>query len=275
MRIVDAHLHLWDVQQVPIVWFRDDLGLPRRADVADVRRELEGETAYSRIHRVERAVVVQAADTVDELRWLLDRAERHRLVAAVVAQYEPKAGNWAGAAQQLLEHPALAGIRLAVPTRAADLSDIEGVDALAAGLATTGGVLEVLIRSEQLPAVAALAAAHEDLSIVVCHLGLGTADPDDSWRTGLRTLAARPGVTAKVSGLHKPGDDQARVSRIVSDAVEILGADRLMFGSDWPISTRTCRYPETIARTIEALPALTDDEADSFWWGLATRLYLA
>ncbi|WP_168217954.1 amidohydrolase family protein [Occultella kanbiaonis] len=271
MRFVDAHLHLWDIGQVSLSWFREGQGLPGRAVVDDLLAEIDSDPA----DRPERAVVVQAADTPEEMRWLLETAERDPLVAAVVAQYEPRPDRWAGTAQAVLDHPALAGIRLAVPGRAADLSDVPGVHDLAAGLASAGHVLEMLIRTEQLPAVAALASEHPDLAIVVCHLGLGSAESDDIWRQGLRAVASHERVAAKVSGLHRPGADHGRVRRIVRDAVEILGIERLMFGSDWPISTRTCDYRETLARTRDALPELTAQQADSFWRGLATRLYLA
>lgn len=270
MRYVDAHLHLWNIDQIRLSWFREGDGLPARATVGELLQEL----AQADVPVPERAVVVQAADTLEELRWLLAVAEQDRLVGAVVAQYEPRSGLWAGTAQAVLEHPTLAGIRLAVPTRAADLSDVPGVAELAAGLAGAGRVLEMLIRPEQLGAVAGLAAAHPDLMIVLCHLGLGAAEPGDVWRDGLRAVAPHARVSAKVSGLHKPGEDAARVRGIVRGAVEILGIDRLMFGSDWPISTRTCGYSETLARTRAALPELSADEADSFWRGLATRLYL-
>ncbi|WP_420111146.1 amidohydrolase family protein [Pseudactinotalea sp.] len=271
MRFVDAHLHLWDVTRVPLSWFREGQGLPARADVDALLLELDGDDAA----RPEAAVVVQAADTLEELSWLLAIADRNPMVAAVVAQYEPRTGSWAGTVRDLLGHPRLAGIRLAVPTRAADLSDVPGVGALAAGLASAGSVLEVLIRPEQLPAVAALADSHPDLNIAVCHLGLGPAAPTDRWRAGLCALEPHHRVVAKVSGLHGPGDDRARVRAVVSDAVEILGIDRLMFGSDWPISTRVCGYHQTLARTAAALPALSEREADSFWRGLATRLYMS
>lgn len=269
MKFVDAHLHLWDVSRVPLSWFSKDQGLPTHADVEALLSELAGND----VARPEAAIVVQAADTLKELSWLLALADRHPMVAAVVAQYEPRVGSWAGIAQDLLGHPRLAGIRLAVPTRAADLSDVPGVGDLAAGLAAAGSVLEVLIRPEQLPAVAALASTHPDLTIAVCHLGLGAAASDDGWRRGLQALAPHHRVVAKVSGLHRPTDDQARVREVVSDAVEIFGIDRLMFGSDWPISTRICSYGETMERTAAALPALAEHEADSFWRGLATRLY--
>ncbi len=83
MRIVDAHVHLWDVDAVPIPWFRDDLGLPRHAAAADLGRELTDAGVSS-------AIAVQAADTVAEAEWLTATAARDPYVRRVVLQYTPR-----------------------------------------------------------------------------------------------------------------------------------------------------------------------------------------
>ncbi|SKC76628.1 amidohydrolase family protein [Krasilnikoviella flava] len=281
--IVDAHVHLWDTAAMRISWFRDDLGLPARVGPDDLRR-----AAGTSPVPVRAAVAVQAADTEAEARWLAREASVHRpLPGPVVLQYGARPDDpaaWAGTAQALIDDgtPAgvrVAGIRLAVPGGAADLSDVVGLDALCEGLAASGRVLETLVRPAQLPAVAALARRHPDLDVVVCHLGLGTGAPDDAWRDALAALAARPRAHAKVSGLHRaaadhaPPDDAARVAAAVRTAVDLLGPGRLLFGSDWPMSARVAPYAEIVERTARALPALDDDAAAAVWSGTADRLY--
>ncbi len=168
----------------------------------------------------------------------------------------------------------VAGMRLAVPGRAADLSDVAGLDALCEGLAASGRVLETLVRPDQLPAVAVLAGRHPGLDVVVCHLGLGTGDPDASWRDALAAVAARPRAHAKVSGLLTAApDDAARVAAAVRAAVDLLGPERLLFGSDWPMSARVAPYAQVVERTAAALPVLDDAAATAVWSATAARLY--
>jgi L-fuconolactonase len=273
-RLVDAHVHLWDTSATRISWFRDDLGLPRRVGPGDLARAVGTSPAGVRA-----AVAVQAADTEAEARWLARQAGAHGpLPGPVVLQYDARPGDpdaWAGMAQPVIDDGVpVAGLRLAVPGGAADLSDVAGLDRLCEGLAATGRVLETLVRPSQLAAVAALATRHPALDVVVCHLGLGAGDPGTAWRGALAGLAARPRVHAKVSGLLTPaGDDAARSAFVVRAAVDLLGAERLLFGSDWPMSARVAPYAEIVARTARALPALEEAAASALWSGTATRLY--
>ncbi|MFD6176817.1 MULTISPECIES: amidohydrolase family protein [unclassified Isoptericola] len=272
--IVDGHVHLWDTAAMRISWFRDDLGLPARVGPDDLAR-----AAATSPVPVRAAVAVQAADTEGEARWLARQAGAHGpLPGPVVLQYDARpgdAGAWAGMAQAVIDDGTpVAGIRLAVPGRAADLSDVAGLDALCEGLAASGRVLETLVRPEQLPAVAGLAGRHPDLDVVVCHLGLGTGAPDASWRDALAAVAARPLAHAKLSGLHTTApDDAARVAAAARAAVDLLGPERLLFGSDWPMSARIAPYAEVVGRTAAALPVLDDAAATAVWSGTAARLY--
>ncbi|MFD7312124.1 amidohydrolase family protein [Promicromonospora sp. NPDC059942] len=272
--IVDAHVHLWDTAAMRISWFAERLGLPRRVGPDDLARA----TATSPVP-VRAAVAVQAADTEGEARWLAARAAAHGpLPGPVVLQYDARPGEpaaWAGMAQPLLDDGVpVAGLRLAVPGGAADLSDVPGLDALCEGLAATGRVLETLVRPEQLAAVGALAGRHPALDVVVCHLGLGAGAPDQAWCDALAALAARPRVHAKLSGLHTTGPDDAdRVAAIARAAVDLLGTERLLFGSDWPMSARIAPYADVVARTAHALPALDDGATAAVWSGTAERLY--
>lgn len=280
--ILDAHVHLWDLDHVHLSWFRDELDLPRRVGTDDLRGAADS-TRGTRAH-VGGAIAVQAGDTVAEARWLLARAEADPFVPAVVLQYGAAgAQDWAGTVQRVLdEHRAdapgaptrIAGMRLATPQGAADFGDVPGLDELATGLTSTGRVLELLIRPAQLPAVAALARRHPGLSIVICHLALGAADPDSAWRRGMDALAASGNVSAKVSGLAtgRPRDVE-RLAEVVGLAVAAFGPERLMFGSDWPMSARALPYREVVSRTAAALPPLAPEALHAFWRSTAGRLY--
>lgn len=265
MRIVDAHVHLWDVDAIPIPWFRDDLGLPRHAATADLGSALADAGVSS-------AIAVQAADSVAEAEWLTAIAARDPLVRRAVLQYSPEPGRAAGATAVAFTS-AVVGVRAAVPQFAADLSDVDGLDALTAHLGATARVLELLIRPDQLPAAAALSRRHPDTAIVICHLGLGARTADAAWRAALAEAASAPGVSAKVSGLDliARGEDESR--RVLQSAFDLFGAERLLFGSDWPMSTRTTTYAEVLAATRAALPPLSETSTRAFWSATADRLY--
>lgn len=260
MRIVDAHVHLWDVGAFPIPWFRDELHLPRVATSAMLRDAAEG--------CLDSAIAVQVADSAVEARWLTKTAAADAMIARTVLQFEPDVGRPLGATA--VDGVAFSGVRAAVPGFAADMSDVVGLDELAATLGATGRVLELLIRPEQLPAAAALARRHPATTVVLCHLGLGYGDPSQTWSTGLTVFAAEPNAHAKFSGLLSPARTDDELARIAHTAFAHFGADRLMFGSDWPMSARTHAYPEVVSAVRRAVPP-TDSR--SFWSGTAERLY--
>ncbi|SFR61943.1 L-fuconolactonase [Microbacterium azadirachtae] len=265
MRIVDAHVHLWDVDALPLPWFREDLGLPRRALPEDLGTLLRATGTGA-------AIAVQAADSVAEAEWLADVAERDPLVRRAVLQYAPSPGAPLGRTATA-PGPSTTGIRAAVPQFAPDLSDVAGLDVLAAAAGEAGLVVELLLRPEQLPGAAALARRHPATTFVLCHLGLGAAVPDAGWIRDLVTAAAAPNLHAKTSGVVHPSRSAAELRRILGAALDAFGAGRLLHGSDWPISARHTPYEAVAARIAEALPALSAADAEALWAGTAERLY--
>ena len=230
VRLVDAHVHLWDLDRHGLSWFRADLGLPRRALGSDLRAAAGAAALVGVGVPLERAVAVQAGDADDEVLWL--RAQRQGIVGSVVLQYVPEDPGRLDAATAVPGVP-VRGVRVAVPGRAEDLGDVPGLDALMGRAAELGVVVEFLVRWEQLAAVALLAATHPRTSVVVCHLGLGARAPVEGWARGLARLAAQPNAAAKVSGL-------------VRAAAETLAAE----------------FAETLAQAERQLERLTADLAD-------------
>ncbi|REJ07210.1 hypothetical protein DY023_04235 [Microbacterium bovistercoris] len=259
MDIVDAHVHIWDVDAFPIPWFHDGLGLPP-VSAPEAFRDAAAPCGVSA------AVAVQVADSVEEARWLAATTATDQMLTRAVLQYEPEPGRVLGATA--FEDATFSGIRAAIPQFAADLSDVPGLDALTDALGSAGRVLELLLRPEQLPGAAALAGRHPATPIVLCHLGLGHGAATEAWRSGLAAFAAAGNTYAKFSGLLSPTRTDAELSALARTARGLFGADRLMFGSDWPMSARTHTYAEVVDAVSRVMP-----DSPAFWTGTAARLY--
>lgn len=84
-------------------------------------------------------------------------------------------------------------------------------------------------------------------------------------------------IYAKVSGLGTSGGGAPApiedVRPAVRAAIELFGAERLLLGSDWPVSTLDAPYAETFARTVDLLDGLPDGERDLVLGGTAVALY--
>ncbi|WP_348786515.1 amidohydrolase family protein [Leifsonia sp. NPDC080035] len=273
--VLDAHIHLWELDRVELPWFRPGLGLPETVRLADLAAAAAPLAASPTPvpgpgpGPLTGAIAVQAGASRAEALWLTGMCDP--LLAGAVVQYDPADPD--GWAVSLVGGPAR-GMRVAVPDRRADLADVAGLDAACERVAAADGVVEFLVRAEQLDGVAAVLARHPRTRFVLCHLGLGAGDPDVAWERGLRAVAALPNAWAKLSGIATAGDqDGSRLRTAVDVALDAFGIHRLLFGSDWPMSARVAPYPELVRRIGAALPPLTAEAAQGFWGGTARVLY--
>ena len=271
--VVDAHIHLWDTSRFDLTWLADVPELADRYTPDDLRGAI-GDLP------VGGAVAVQAGESAEEATWLLGavtRTDPDALPCRAVLQYAPATTGWLGAVHTAVDGGLPAGIRLPIHRRAADWRDLHGLDVLLRGLEAHGLVLELLLRPDQIAVVGELAADHPRLEVVLCHLGLGPAAPSAEWRSALTTVAARANVSAKISGLFSPhgvaGSADTGPRAAVAAAMDLFGPDRLMFGSDWPMSTRVGGYSEVFERTALTLPDLTTAQSAAFWGHTAEHLY--
>ena len=159
-----------------------------------------------------------------------------------------------------------------------DFLDLAPVRRSLAAVAERGLVLDVPDAwPRHLEAVGRVAAAVPGLTVVVDHLAKPPRGSDDlaRWASCLRQVAEHPGVVAKLSGLHVPGQPftSDALRPVLDVALEAFGVDRLMFGSDWPMTTSVGGYPAALA-VVEGLVAeLSADEQRAVWSDTATRVY--
>ena len=249
--MIDAHLHLCDLQRSAYSWITPELG-PLHTTITAERAA--GELAAV---GVERAVLVQAEDSVADTAYLLDVAARSSFVAGVVGWirlYDPRTAE-----RQLADHgDRLCGVRhLVHDDPRDDFLDLPEVRRSLALVAAQGLALDVPDAwPRHLGAVARLADALPELTVVVDHLGKPPRDPADrpAWELQLREAAERPNVLAKLSGLQTPGVPftEAAVRPLVDLALEVFGADRLMYGGDWPMTVPSGGYADcwAVVRTL-------------------------
>ncbi|WP_420117078.1 amidohydrolase family protein [Micromonospora sp.] len=277
--IIDAHHHLWRPERGYTWLDAPELATIRRPFTpADLTAELAaaGVTGTvlvegGRCHRDEAAEFLgYAADTPPILAvvaWLDVAADD---VPATVARYRRLRGGGY-----------LAGVRSQVQGEPdPDYLDRPDVRRGLAALADAGLAFDLVIRADQLPAAARAARAVPGLRFVLDHLGKPRIAEGDaglrSWRGPLAALAANPNVTAKLSGLvteAAPTWTPDDLRPFVAVAVAEFGAQRLMFGSDWPVCLLRSDYPGVLRALTAALPPLSDREHREILAGTAVRTY--
>ena len=87
----------------------------------------------------------------------------------------------------------------------------------------------------------------------------------------MRELAKRPHVCCKLSGLVTEADWQqwtpANLEPYWRVVLEAFGPDRLLFGSDWPVSMLATGYQRWVDTVTEWVAPLSASEQDAIWSG--------
>lgn len=277
--LIDAHLHLWELERHPQPWI--DPGSMSEIDRDFTASDAAGELGR---HGIADAVVVQADNSLSETEDLIAAAAAGSVIRAVVGWVDLLGDVPAQLAR--LRGPrggeALVGVRHLAhlepdPAWLLRPDVTTGVTAVA----EAGLVVELVVRAHQLPVVTKLVDALPAASFVLDHLGkpplLAGGAELERWRTDLADLAQRPNVVAKVSGLALEADQRgwstASLRPAVDHALQTFGPDRLMFGSDWPLVRLTRGYTAWWEAYLQLTAALGVAEQKAIDHGTARRTY--
>ena len=240
--MIDAHFHIWQLSRGDYGWLTPAMGAIHR-DIG-----LDDWRAVSRPAGVTRGVLVQAAPTETETRFLLQQAHGAADVAGVVGWADMLAADAPQRIAALAQEPKLKALRPMLQ----DIDDPGWI--LQPALAPAFDAMldcnlgfDALIKPVHLPRIATLAQRYPTLHIVVDH-GAKPAIATGQWRDwadALTPLAQQPHVFCKLSGLWNEAADQAPLSaleRYARHLVASFGPSRVLWGSDWPVLERAGDY---------------------------------
>lgn len=273
--IVDAHHHLWQVGRGDYDWMSPDVPVLARDYLAEDLRPV------LRRAGVDRTVLVQAAQTEAETDFLLLQAAQADFVAGVVGWLDFEDAAFPAKLEALMRRPKFVGLRPMLQDHADDGYVLRpAVLANLRHLAASGAAFDILTFPRHLPFVLRMLDAVPDLRAVVDHLSKPPVASGrlEGWARDMARIAAHPGVSCKVSGLvtearHQdwaPGD----LAPYVRHVLDVFGADRLMFGSDWPVCLLAASYAEVMNAARGILDPLLDAEGMAkVFGGNAVRFY--
>jgi L-fuconolactonase len=272
---IDAHQHYWDPARGDYGWLTPELKiLYRTFGPADLKplRETAG---------IERTVVVQAAQTLDETRYLLDMARNEPSIAGVVGWVPLLSPTAPDTIETLAREPKFKGVRPMLQ----DLPD----DAWIANPALAPAIealiahdlaFDALIYTRHVEHIETFAARFPTLRVVVDH---GAKPPirDGSagyqlWADAITRLAALPHIHCKLSGLAteaSAGWTEDTLRPYVEHLLTAFGPTRLMWGSDWPVLDLNGDYLlwHSVATTL--LASLSEAEREAVFGGNAAAFY--
>ncbi|MEO6826538.1 MAG: amidohydrolase family protein [Microbacteriaceae bacterium] len=272
--MIDAHLHLWQPTPGRYAWLeRADPTLRRPFTAAQAHREL-AEAG------LDAAILVQAEDSQADTEAMLATAAANPWLVGVVGWVPLDDTNLARRIlERWLRYPAFCGVRhLVHDDPRDDFLQLPAVRRSLMLLAEHGIAFDVPDAwPRHLSAVVDLAAALPGLTIVLDHLGkppIGSTE-FSAWQRTIMAVAAHPNTVAKVSGLHRAGQQYGvEELRPVWDlALELFGPTRLMYGGDWPMTVPGGGYARALAPIQRLSAELSGAERHALFHGTAVRSY--
>jgi len=256
--IVDVHQHFWQLGKNYYPWLCDPLPVHfRYGDYSSIKRDYMPEDYRHDVgnNNVVKTVHEEAwwdsKDPVGETRWVTHVARDFGWPMALVANGPLARADIEEVLAGHAESPLTRGIRN-FPKPAATQHEAKRGEAGSmddpkwrrgyALLERHAFSADIQVPWWHFDALCDLAADFPRTQIVIVHCGL----PNDrsreglaGWRAALEKAARYPNVAIKLSGLGEPGRAWSLASNgpIVRDAVEIFGAERGMFASNFPVDS--------------------------------------
>ncbi|RQH00623.1 amidohydrolase family protein [Paraburkholderia dinghuensis] len=272
---IDAHQHYWDPSRGDYDWLTPAMTALYRIfgprDLAPLRERCG----------VTRTVVVQAAQTVEETRYLLALARDDASIAGVVGWVpldDPQAPELIA---DLAREPKLRAVRPMLQ----DLPDDDWIATADTSRAVEALIahdlaFDALIFTRHADALATFLARHPALRVVIDHGAKPPIRDGDAgwsaWADAITRFARFPQVCCKLSGLATeaaPGWTDATLRPWIEHLLAAFGAERLMWGSDWPVLNLNGDYERWHVCAQRLLATSTDAERQAVFGANAAAFY--
>jgi L-fuconolactonase len=256
---IDSHQHFWRYNAARDGWITDEMAV--------LKRDFLPEDLMPVLHanQVAGCVAVQADQSEQETTFLLDLANRFAAIKGVVGWVDLRSPELPARLEYFSQFEKLCGFRHVVQSEPDDRYMLrEDFVAGVASLRRFNFTYDILIYPKHLPAAIEFVERFPEQRFVIDHMAkpLIRAHRVLPWKDQIRTIAAKPNVYCKLSGLVTEADwlnwcdsDFTPYLDVVFDA---FGPDRVMFGSDWPVCLLAGGYERVkklVTNYIRGFPA--------------------
>ena len=271
---IDSHQHFWKYDPEQYGWMNDQMAvlrhnhLPVDLDAAQAHLGFDG------------SVAVQARQSLEENRWLLELSDSNPRIRGVVGWVDLQSDEVNAQLAQFANHSRFVGVRHVVQDEPDDnfMLRAEFVHGISR-LEDFGLTYDILIYPRQLPAAISLVKQFPKQAFVLDHIAkpLIKTGVQEPWAHQIRKLAGYPNVYCKISGMvteadwrsWKPKDFQSYLEVVL----EAFGPERLMIGSDWPVCLLSAEYAEVLCIANSLIDRVSLHEAKAMRGTNATQFY--
>jgi predicted TIM-barrel fold metal-dependent hydrolase len=288
---VDAHHHIW--RQADLPWLVGPMQPRIFGPYEPIRRDYPIQEYLADLSGsgVTKSVYVQTnwanGCFEDETAWVQQVSNEHGWPHAIVSFADFSVDDVRRQLDRLARYPLVRGVRMQLHWHENPLYRFAARPDLCVEpdfrrnitrLADYGWSFDLQVFASQMADAAGLAEACPGVTFILQHAGM----PEDlspqgraAWRAGMARLAQCPNVVTKLSGLgtfiHR--NDRAHIAGILHDTVALFGAERCLFGSNFPIEKLWTTYRELIDAYRTAATALRAEQHDAIFGATAMRVY--
>ena len=289
--IVDAHHHIW--RQADLPWLLGPMqprifgpyeAIRRDYPIGEYLDDLAGSG-------VTRSVYVQAnwapERFEEEVAWVQRVADEFGWPHAIVGYADLLAEDVRPQLDRLTKYPLLRGVRMQFHwhrnemyrfAARPDLALDPALQRNVARLSDYGLTFDLQVFAGQMADAAELVAACPDVTFVLQHAGMLedlSAEGRAEWRAGMERLAVLPNVVSKLSAfgtfIHR--NDPDHIAGILRDTVAMFGAERCLFGSNFPIEKIWTSYGALLDAFLAAAAGMDSTARVAVFEGTASRVY--
>lgn len=271
---IDSHQHFWKYHPVKDAWISDEMKVIQRdflpADLLPLLQE----------NNIDGCIAVQADQSEEETHFLLELAEKNDFIKGVVGWIDLRSETLEERLKYFSQFKKLKGFRHIV--QAEPEVDFILQEHFLNGISTLEKyhfTYDILIFPKHLQVASEFVKKFPNQKFVIDHLAKPDFKQTDftEWEKGIRAIAAYPNVMCKVSGLVTEADwnnwTPSDFTHCLDVITEVFGMNRLLFGSDWPVSLLAASYKESCTIVADYFSKFSKEEQDKFWGGNAVEFY--
>ena len=279
---LDAHQHFWNYSPVEYEWIDASMAALQRDFLPHDLKPLLDQSD------MDGSIAVQARQSLDETRWLLELAAQNNFVKGVVGWVDLCSPHVEEQLGEFADNEWLVGVRHVLQGEPDDRFMLRpefqrGI----ARLAKFGLTYDLLLFPRHLPVAVELVREFPEQRFVLDHIAKpaiadGVAEPQlrsrfESWSRDMRELAKFANVSCKLSGMVTEARwgkwTQEDFLPYLDAVLEAFGPSRLMIGSDWPVCTVSAHYAQTMEIVFRFIERLRASEQDEIIGGNCMRVY--
>jgi L-fuconolactonase len=274
MKKIDSHQHFWKYHPVKDAWITDDMNVIQRdflpADLLPFLQEND----------IDGCIAVQADQSEKETHFLLELANENNFIKGVVGWIDLRGENITSRLNYFSQFKKLKGFRHIVQAESDEnfLLREDFCNGIAQ-LEKYNFTYDILILPKHLAVAFEFVKKFPNQKFVIDHLAKPNFKQSDfsDWEKGIRQIAACPNVFCKVSGLVTEADwknwKASDFTYCLDVVTEAFGMNRLMFGSDWPVSLLAASYKESYSIVEHYFSKFSEEEQQRIWGLNAIAFY--